>query len=342
MSTWDYKDDDIYRSYKKGKRLYQDISRAFGKPAASTRTVTRKRNGKRYDLKSNYYAKGYTTRPYRRFRKRISLRRRVRALEPECQVYRQLASGYLDCAINQVNYVAIGIGNESSLNTVIASGVETAVTGGTTSNVNPHSIVNSGNIRVNFPVMQRVIVMKNNNNSAVNFIAYWVRPIRDTVQGPLSTCIDGYEHEGGGTGFLTDPRVGPLCISLFRSTYKVQRKKSYKLLPGETVTLTVSSHNRYFDYQRYDEEQIEYRSFLYTGVLFRIQGDVAHDTTTDELVGTAACSMDYVQYLTYKYNFGKGLQMHKENPQGSFDAVAVAEGVNLGEPNTMETANNAE
>lgn len=95
-----------------------------------------------------------------------------------------------------------------------------------------------------------------------------------------------------------------------------------KIMPGETCHISFKVPKRTLDFQAWhaigDTTYVKNWSFA---ILYRLRGQVAHDQTTDTLVGYSSAQLDCVLFKYFKYYFESGNQVKKVAFSDSLDTI---------------------
>lgn len=143
-----------------------------------------------------------------------------------------------------------------------------------------------------------------NNTTIPCTLEHWLMtPKERTGDAPFTSISDGITDliADGGTYDVNNPLTNFKDSPHFRWKWKVLRKETRVLNPGNSVTFfqRITPHVHKFD--MYDEET-GYRPGIALWSVTRIHGAIAHDTTnTTTEVGYAACQLDWVREHCYRF-----------------------------------------
>lgn len=215
--------------------------------------------------------------------------------------YRNIASGQISAAANNCAYEDFYLNAQSILdnatnNTTIVynnAGVPTT----TVVDLNNTTQVSSG--KINFIHTQFLLELRNNWSVPVNLHAFKYF-CKDSTGSSLITDLGNDLSNKGITSGSTDVRCFPWdCNSDFTRHWKMYQHQHHLLMPGEELTIKLS--HRAFKYDIDNDTEDTYLKRITLGLLLRIQGVVAHDTTTHTDVGYQPCRLDFIYRENYKF-----------------------------------------
>ncbi len=278
----------------------------------------------------------------------VSLSSRVRRLETKTAnppgIYRNLDSGSIECAKNLVKYTSFTLGRLTDQDALVGVVGINILTAGTTDGqeavkIDPQDTVNLGSVPCYITNWYRTHRLKNNNNAPVLLHAQWFvssKGSEDSLETLFTNGMADSGHSGTPTA-LTDLRYNIKDCPLVRRYWKRYRSEHYELQPGQAIKLSTGIKKTTYHPQEVDTVAAIHVRGVTRVLLLRIQGEVAHDTTDDALVGTAACSLDWVFYEGAQVRTKTSLVLRKlVSHSGVFDTLADDELILPDAPGTME------
>lgn len=254
---------------------------------ARTRRVGRRRAGRR---------------PRRFTRKRRTFKRRL--MRPKfvkrsrtAQLYKVSTAGTIAPGINQCKYQAYSVGSNTTLNTIFTAGLPIRTnTGAETVNMVTAAYGTQIVVR-NASIITKI---RNNDQVDVQIWCYECVPKEEGNDDPVTAITQGLDDlQGADSGGETSINFYPTHSAYFSNTYTIKSSKTWIMKPGDQVNFRVDTGR--FIWTPLDNDQSE-AYFRYTRwCLVRVQGTIAHDSTTVTTVGYTSCQVDVVVEASYEW-----------------------------------------
>jgi len=208
--------------------------------------------------------------------------------------YRDCRSTQRTSNANECSYGALDFGVHSTLDTIASTyGKQLSSTGTIEtidySDTDGHSLKLKGNCSAK-------IIVRNNSAFGAELRMYAVVPRQDTSVSISSTITSGLDDFSLSDGGLeTDICYYPSDSKLFMSTYKIVKRVKVVLEPGASIEFH-ANRDLYWSQDYKASHNLSYPKSSYMGILFRVQGVVSHDATTNTQIGVGPTQLD-VMYL---------------------------------------------
>jgi len=190
----------------------------------------------------------------------------------------------------------------------------------------------------------KVIKIVNSCNLPVTVHYWYVEPKIDIPLTYVQGTSDGYtatesfdallkvlwDDNTAGT-FYQRPGVSPFASEDLKAKFKVGNQKSKVLLPGEMLMLRTKINNVGLKTDNITKDGMFAFKKLSKMYLLSIQGSVAHDTTTESLIGYAASRVDIIEDITFSAYVKSGVVPFNGYIEGQ-SAIAVAQQFNINGP----------
>lgn len=221
-----------------------------------------------------------------------------------------VSTGQTTSAINQCGYSTHFVGNYTALETVANTDlrqihVDDAT--GTVEEVVSTGLANSDG-KVHFKKIRMTIVIRNNFHTPCQLKVYHFECKDDTSESPTGLLTEEQTNNWINVTAITSPAYYLSQGTLLRKYWKSLGVQTIMLNPGEQTTLVQEVPGFVYDGKAYDLAAISYRRKNTRCLVWRQQGVVCHDDTTETLVGIANTSLDYIVTREYVVELPGGAQ----------------------------------
>lgn len=277
-----------------GRKRYNNSGRRYNK---------RKFTGKR---KRSY---SYKKRPYKRTRT-ASVRRQLNTLRRRVEsgmgtyVYKRIANGTITNSSTGIEFGSYHASNKTKIEAAIDALPVYDSTTGNTSNVD--FTLGTTQKEVEIAKTYSKIILRNNYLKPARLDLYVCHPKSDTNIVPKTAITQGLTDQGGAAG--TEPMLYPTDSMQFRDLWKIAKKKTCVLNPGQECVFTHSGGSFQYDPSFADSHTLEYQSrWKSHSYLIRIQGVPSHGATSGEGLSDAKVDCIFETHYTIKYDAGADL-----------------------------------
>lgn len=150
--------------------------------------------------------------------------------------------------------------------------------------------------------------MVNSSNMACTVKCFKMKPRRDIPLSYVNSTSDGYtttetmdalvkvlfDDNNAGTWY-ENYGVKPTDSQELMSKFKILQKKTYTILPGDSVQLSTKVLYKQMQGDNFTKDGVFAFKKLTTFWLIILQGQIAHDATTETEVGTAGGRLDILE-----------------------------------------------
>lgn len=255
--------------------------------------TVKSRRKKAWRKKKGYRPKRLT---YRKVKKMI----RTADEDDSVNTYRNLSKGQESANANECYYTHLLLNAKSQLDSATDNTTVQYINAGVPAlqvvDLNDHTTVDSA--KINFHRTQAISEIRNNWSVPVHMHVYKLFCRESSGTSPM-TRFDTDMKAKGITTPLTDVRFYLYdAQQTFKRYWKIYSRSEHLLLPGEEITLSLK-RNRPFKYDPTEANQ--YIKGITQALVIRIQGVVAHDSTSTADIGYQAVRYDRITREIYRF-----------------------------------------
>lgn len=157
------------------------------------------------------------------------------------------------------------------------------------------------------------VEIKNNTGLDIHITYYLFRYKLNVSSTPFALLESGLDDYTDGN--VTNPETNVLFYAehstAFNRDVYTYKKRKVCLEPGKELRIRYQTPYILYDPQVNDRIGTSYVAGLSTGVLIRVQGQVAHDQATVGNVGYSSATLDVVEKKMYRYGFVSKAEIKK-------------------------------
>lgn len=186
----------------------------------------------------------------------------------------------LTCSENQASYTNFVVGDADDINGLFQYNYQIGMNDANTlSRLEQIDPQNYNTTKIYVRCFSRKLSFRNNYNLAVKITCYWVVPKCDASVTPSAAVAQGLDDlAGSDAGWESQPYFYPEHSMVFRKRFKIVKRKTVELNPGDSFTTHVYGGTGYFDKDWYDNhlDVLDVSRKWYRCCMVRLQGVVGH------------------------------------------------------------------